>query len=286
MSLRKTGFLFGFIAASATIVGAVAATELAKVDSKVITLEDFNNKYKENLKFFRYKAPTKRNVLDDMIKRDIGIQEARKLGLDKDPEVIERINTVLYHSLLDKKLAGKFDTIQISNDEVEEYYKKNPEVRTSHIFVQVRFDATAAQEKAALEKMKKIQDALNQALKSGKQTFAEVARTYSEGVAAPAGGDVDYQTKDKLDPTYYQTAVGLKKVGNISGIIRSQFGYHIVKLTGTKEFKEVDHGHYKRIIFDEKRAQVFEAYMDDLKKKYKIAVNYELLKEEPKAASQ
>ena len=277
--MRKTLTILTLIVGACIAATAYAATELAKINTDTITLEEFNSKYKENMKFFRYKTPTKKNVLEDMIKRDLGIQEARRLGLDKDPEVIERINTVLYHSLLDKKLATQFDTIQISNEEIEEYYKNNPEIRTSHVFVQVRFDATPAQEKVALEKMKKLQGVLNDALKSGKHTFAEIAHTYSEGVAAAAGGDIDYQTKDKLDPAYYAAAVALKKAGNISPIVRSQFGYHIIKLTGTKEFKDVDRGQYKRIIFDEKRAKIFDAYMDDLKKKAKVSVRYDLLKE-------
>ncbi len=260
-------------------LNAFSATELARVNDKVITLEEFNNKYQENLKFFRYKVPTKRNVLEDLIKRDLGVQEAKKLGLEKDPEVIERVNTVLYHSLLDKKLASKFEAIQITDKEVGEYYQNNPEIRTSHIFVQVRFDATPAQDKAAQSKIKKIQNILTEALKNGKQTFAEIARMYSEGVAAAAGGDIDYQTKDKLDPAYYQSSVSLKKVGAVGDIVRSQFGYHIIKLTGIKDLKDVDKGHYKRIIFDEKREKFFEAYMDEIRKKSKVVVNYNLLNE-------
>lgn len=252
-----------------------AATELAKINGTVITLEDFESKYKESLRFFRYKAPTKRNVLDDLIHRELGIQEARKRNLDRDPEVRERINTVLYHSLLDKELASKFDTIRVTDDEIRDYYKKNPEIRTSHIFVQVRYDANAAQEKEALDKIKKIEAIL----KKGDKSFSEIARTYSEGVAAASGGDIDYQTKDKLDPVYYETAVALGKVGTVSGIVRSQFGYHIIKLTGIKDFKDVDKGAYKRIIFDERRSKIYEAYMDELKKSYSLQVNYDLLKE-------
>jgi parvulin-like peptidyl-prolyl isomerase len=272
----KLIFLFSGVVFSSP---SFALMELAKINDKVITLEEFNSKYKENQKFFRFKAPTKKNVLEDMIKHDLGVQEAKKLGLDKDPEVIERINTVLYHSLLDKKLSSKFDAIQVDNDEIESYYKKNPEIRTSHIFVQVRFDATAAQEKAAHEKIEKIKKILDEAAKSGKQTFAEIARTYSEGIAAAAGGDIDYQSKDKLDPIYYQTALGLKKPGAVSGIVRSQFGYHIIKLTGIKEFKDIDRGLYKRLVFDEKRTSVFDTYMEDLKKKANVTVHYDLIKE-------
>lgn len=255
-----------------------AAVELAKINNTVITVEDFDLKYKESLKFFRYKAPTKKNVLEDMIKREVGIQEAKKIGLDKNPDVIERMNTVLYHSLIDSKLSGRFEEIQITDADAKDYYKKNPEVRTSHIFVQLRFDATQAQQKVAYDKIKKIQRILTDALKAGKKTFSEVAREHSEGIAAATGGDIDYQTKDKLDPTYYAAAVALK-VGGTGDVIRSQFGYHIIKLTAVKDFKDVDVGQYKRIIFDEKRAKIFDAYMDELKSKNKVVVHNDLLKD-------
>lgn len=286
LSMSKKLVLLCSIAGMAAAATVYAATELARVNNKVITLEDFNNKYKENLKFFRYKSPTKKNILEEMINRDLGIQEAKKMGLDKDPEVVERVNTVLYHSLLDKKLSSKFDTIQISNEEIEGYYKQYPEVRTAHIFVQVRVDATPAQEKAAREKILKIQGLLNEALKSGKQTFAEIARTYSEGVAAAAGGDIDYQTKDKLDPAYYGASIKLK-VGQVTAEpVRSQFGYHLIKLTANKPFKEVDKGQYKRIIFDEKRAKIFDSYMAELRQKAQVTVRQDLLGESAPSAKE
>lgn len=254
-----------------------AATELARVNNKVISLEDFNNRYKDSLKFFNYKAPTKKNVLDDIIKREVGVQEAKKIGLDRDPEVIERINTVLYQSLLDKKLSSKFEAIQLTDKEVEDYYNRNPEIRTSHIFVQVRYDANPSQEKAALDKIKKIQTAMRDALKNGK-TFTEIATNFSEGVAAAAGGDIGYQTKDKLDPAYYATAIKLK-VGDISDVVRSQFGYHIIKLTAVREYRDTDKGQIKRLLFDEKRTAMYDAFMEDLKKKSKVSINYNLIKD-------
>ncbi len=274
LNLFATAFVFTFIFSPV----ARAATKLAEINSTVITLEEFNKKYRERLKFFRYKAPTKKNVLDELVNREIGISEAKRLKLDKDPEVIEKINTVLFNSLLDKTLATKFDEIDVTDSEVDSYYSRNPEIRTSHVFVQLRFDANAKQQKAAFDKIKSLQDKLNETLKAGKKTFAEFARENSEGVAATTGGDIDYQTKDKLDPTYYETAVNLKKVGAVSDVVRSQFGYHIIMLTGIKDLKDVDKGHYKRIIFDEKRTKIYEAYMDQLKKKSKVVVNSALIK--------
>ncbi|MEO7165231.1 MAG: SurA N-terminal domain-containing protein, partial [Bdellovibrionia bacterium] len=73
------------------------ATELAKINGTTIVLEDFEKKYKDNLRFFPINAPTKKGVLDDLIKRELAIQEAKKEGLERDPEVRDRIDTLLYH---------------------------------------------------------------------------------------------------------------------------------------------------------------------------------------------
>jgi parvulin-like peptidyl-prolyl isomerase len=253
-----------------------AATELAKVNGSVITLEEFTRKYKDNLKFFQFKVPSKKGVLDDLIKRELGIQEAHRLGLDKDPDVVDRMNTVLYHALLDKKLTKDFEAIHITDSEAKDYYAKNPEIRTSHIFVQVRPDAKTEDEKAAFEKIRKIYD---ENVKPGNMSFAEVAQRFSEGVAAPMGGDLDYQTKDKLDPAYYEAAVKLKSPGKISGIIRSAFGYHIIKLTAMRAWDEVDKAQVKRLLFDERRAQIFDKFMAGLRQQAKVSVHSELLKD-------
>ena len=106
--------LFALLLPLITLVGtltASAATEVARVNQTVITADEFERKYQENLKFFQLKAPTKQSVLDDLIKRELGIQEAKKMGLDKDPDVQDRMNTVLYHSLLEKKLNKDFEKI-------------------------------------------------------------------------------------------------------------------------------------------------------------------------------
>ncbi len=253
-----------------------ASTEVAKVNGSAISLEEFNKKYRENLKFFQFKAPTKVGVLDDLIKRELGIQEAKRLGLDKDPDVLDRMNTVLYHALLDKKLSKDFEGIHITDEEAKEFYSRNPEVRTSHIFVALRPDAKPEEEKKALEKIKKIQE---EQIKPGKMGFAEIAQRFSEGVAAPMGGDIDYQSKDKLDPTYYETSVKLHSAGKVSGIIRSQFGFHIVKLTAIRPWEDVDKAQVKRLLFDEKRSKIFESYMGQLKQQAKITTHPELLKD-------
>ena len=109
-------------------------------------------------------------------------------------------------------------------------------------------------------------------------SFAEIAQRFSEGPAAPMGGDIDYQTRDKLDPSYYETAVALQP-GRVSNIIRTQYGFHIIKLTAVRPWEEVDKGQVKRMLFDERRAQIFEKYMTQLRTQAKVTVHNDLLKD-------
>lgn len=273
--LLRTGLAVSGVFAIFGLVTAIhAATQLASVNGTVITLEDFNKRYKESLKFFQLGAPSKETVLNDLVKRELAIQEARRSGLDKDPEVVERMNTVLYHALIEKKLSKDFEQIQISDADAQSYYEKNPEVRTSHIFVALAPNAPIDDVNKAKAR---INDAVKQ-LKEGK-SFAEVAQRHSEGPSAPMGGDLDYQTRDKLDPAYYEAALKLKTAGKVSEVIRTQFGFHIIKLTGLRPWDQADKAQVKRQLFDQRRQQAFDRYMDQLKKQSKVTVNSALLKD-------
>lgn len=251
-----------------------AATELAKVNGKVISLEEFNKKYQTLLPLYQNKTPTKQVVLEDLIKRELGVQEAKKMKLDQDPEVQEEMNTVLYQALLRKQLAKDFEKIQITDTDAKAFYTKNPDLRTSHIFVALAPNATKEDDAGALKRIKEIQD---KELKSGK-SFAEVAQRSSEGVAAPMGGDIDYQSKSQLDPTYYTTALNLRTPGKVSGIIRSQFGYHIIKLTAVRPWSEVDPAAVKQVLFSERKQDLFEKYMKSLRSKASVQVKSELVR--------
>jgi len=246
---------------------------LANINGTVITVGDFEARYQDNLRYFQAGAPEKKAVLEDIIRRELAVQEAKKLGLDKDPMVTERMNTVLFQALLDKQLAKDVEKITVSDGEAESNYKKNPEIRTSHIFIALLPGATAEQESAARKRMAAIQDELKRGA-----SFAEVAQKQSEGPAAPMGGDIDYKDRSSLDPAYYSAALALGSPGKMSGVVRTPFGLHLIKLTAVRDWEDADHGMVKRRIFDQKRAALFEKYMDRLRQGSKVSINSALLK--------
>lgn len=251
-----------------------ASTEIAKVNGKSISLEEFNKKYQALLPLYQNKTPSRQTVLEDIIKRELGVQEAKKMKLEQDPDVIEEMNTVLYQALLRKQLAKDFEKISITDTDARAWYNKNPEVRTSHIFVPLAPGASKEEESSAMKRIKEIQD---KELRSGR-SFAEVAQKFSEGVAAPMGGDIDYQSKSQLDPSYYEAALNLKTPGRVSGIVRSQFGLHLIKLTAIRPWAEVDPAAIRQEVFNERKQGLFDSYMKALRSKAQVQVKNDLLK--------
>ncbi len=245
-----------------------ANTEVAKVNDKVITLEEVNALAART-------SFTRKEALDDLVKHEAAVQEAKKLNLDQDPTVIERINNVLYYALLEKKLGNDFSKITLSDSEAKSWYEKNPEIRTSQIIINLPQHASDADEEKVSEKISQIL----KEVKSGKISFAEAAQKYSEDPSAAAGGDLDYRMKDRLDPTYYKNAAKISKAGDIIGPVRTPYGLHLIRLTGKHSWIEVDRAHVKRLILDERRQEIVTRYLNDLRQKAKVSVNDKLLKE-------
>jgi parvulin-like peptidyl-prolyl isomerase len=247
---------------------------VAEVNGKKISLKEFERRYNENIKYFKFTPPTKLNVLNDIIKFELGVEEAIKLGLDKDPEIRERMNTVLYQSLIDKKLSERFGKIEVEEKDVKQYCKRYPELKTSHVYVPVKISPLKAELEAAT---KKINEAMAE-LKKG-TSFEAVVAKFSDGYATNAGGDIGFQMKDKLDPVYYESSLKLKIGEYTTTPVRSQYGLHIIKLTAIRSCNDINVAEWSRMIYDEKRAKIFNDFLEGLRGKSKVSINYPLIKE-------
>ncbi len=123
--------------------------------------------------------------------------------------------------------------VNVTDEEVQTYYENNmgayktdEERRVSHILIEAGDDAEAARREAedVLEKVNSGED------------FAELAATYSDDTfSAENGGDLDFITPDMMDPAFDEAAFALENVGDVSDVVESEFGFHIIKLTDIKE---------------------------------------------------
>ncbi len=246
-----------------------AAVEVAKVNDHVITVDQLNTRFQEQLRMSGVTTTTKKAVLDDMIKREVAVQEAKKLKLEQNPDIQERINSVLFYAYIEKKLGSEFERLGVAESEAKNWYDKNPEIRTSHIFLTLAPGSPAEEEKRLTEKLNEVA----KEIKTGKMSFAEAAQKYSEDPSGPMGGDLDYRTRDRLDPGFYQAAVKLGKPGDTSGVVRTPYGLHLIRLTGKKGWGETDRTRIKRIILEEKRDALVAKHLNDLRQKSKVTVN-------------
>ena len=92
-----------------------------------------------------------------------------------------------------------------------------------------------------------------------------------------AGGDVGWQSGVTLVPAYYQTILKMK-VGEVKGLIETQYGFHIVKVTGRRGYNDANKRQIRAAVFDQKRKVIFDDYFARLKKQYPVKVNKSLVK--------
>ncbi|WP_417509461.1 SurA N-terminal domain-containing protein [Methylophaga sp.] len=121
--------------------------------------------------------------------------------------------------------------IQINEDDLKKFYADNqnqfvgPEQRrASHILVE-------GDDESALEKIKAIQTRINEG-----EDFAELAKEASQDTgSASNGGDLGFFGRDVMDPAFEEAAFALENVGDVSEPIKTEFGYHLIKLTGIQK---------------------------------------------------
>lgn len=128
-------------------------------------------------------------------------------------------------------------SITLPEQDVKTFYEQNlqrlagqEQRRASHILINAAKDAPAADREAAKSKA----EALLADLRKNPQTFAEVARKNSQDPgSANRGGDLDFFAKGAMVKAFEDVAFALKK-GELSSVVESEFGFHIILLTDIK----------------------------------------------------
>jgi peptidyl-prolyl cis-trans isomerase D len=149
--------------------------------------------------------------------------------------------------------------ISVSEDELRQYYAANEkrysvpeERRASHILVKADKSAPAAEREKAKAKAEKL---LAEA-KKNPASFAELARKNSDDPgSAERGGDLDFFARGAMVKPFEDAAFGLKP-GEISGVVESDFGYHIIQVTGARGGDKRSFESVKAEITDEVTKQV------------------------------
>ena len=244
---------------------------LAKVGSVKITEQVLAKELKNLPEFAQqlFEGPEgKQRFLDELIKKELLYQEAKKKGMERDPDFQSKLEEfkkiTLIGILLEKEIEEK---AAVTDQEVQEYYEKNKSdfsnvnrIRASHILVKSKEDA-----QKVLQRLKKG------------ESFSKVAKEKSlDPGSAQNGGDVGFFSSGQMVPEF-ESAASRLKVGETSQPVKTKFGYHIIKVTDKKVGPPVDFDKVRNLIYQrlsaEKQKGIFDSYIEDLKQKFKVEMN-------------
>jgi parvulin-like peptidyl-prolyl isomerase len=159
--------------------------------------------------------------------------ELANRGMDRRSLMREIGRNLVVEKYIEENIRKK---LTVTPAELSDYYTKNPDqfkhpdmIRTSHILISVPDGATAEQEKLARQRA----ESLLERAKKGEE-FAKLAKENSMDPSASQGGDIGLTENGEL-ASEYEAAAAKLKVGEISSIVRTSYGFHIIKLTDRKK---------------------------------------------------
>jgi peptidyl-prolyl cis-trans isomerase C len=153
-------------------------------------------------------------------------------------------------------------------DEYKDYFDRVG-VRASHIVLRV---PPSAPEKERTEAQAKLQ-ALRADIVAGKTDFGEAAKKYSQCSSAPAGGDVGYFPRKMAVEEAFAKAAFALKVGEVSDVVQTDYGMHLIKVTDRKPGQPSDYNKIKEEVRELYIVEMRLALLEQLRKTAKVEVN-------------
>ena len=247
----------------------------------------------------------KKDVLENLIEREILYQESQKAGIKIEKKAIDEQLSVIKQrfptekdyqnalkqmnfseedvkmqfkrglavkGLIDQQVGQK---ITVTDEESKAYYEGNPQlfkqpeqVKASHILIKVESNADEKKKGEARQKIIDVQEKL----KNG-EDFATLAKEYSEGPSSVKGGDLGYFRRGQMVKPFDDTAFTMKP-NEVSDIVETRFGYHLIKVYDKKPETVLAYAEIKDKLNERMKQQKTEQdvgkYIDALKKNAKI----------------
>lgn len=216
---------------------------------------------------------------------NLGSEEEVKKQIEAAGQTVASVRANIRSSMQsDQWLNAEVEkTGGVSDQDAEKFYKENtdkfqspPQVRASHILVRVEQDAKPE----VVTEKQKAAEAIAARVKKG-EDFAKLAQELSEDPSAKQNsGDLDFFGKEQMVPEFSNAAFAMKK-GDISEPVRSQFGYHVIKVTDRRDAETVPLEKVKPRLLSFLKGQKVEALKNDIRQKADVKI---LLPEPPAAA--
>ena len=247
----------------------------------------------------------KKKAIERLIERELLYQESQKKGIKVDeaavneqletlkkrfPSDAELKNALTKMNMSEANVKSQFargmaiqkfidnelvQKITVSDKEIKTYYDSNPDffrqseqVRASHILIKVHPQAEESQKAEARKALEKIQ----LKLKEG-DDFSALAKESSQCPSSAKGGDLSYFKRGQMAKPFEDAAFALKP-GEVSDIVETRFGYHLIKVVDKKPKSMIPYQDVKdrlgQYLKQEKARKEVSLYVEKLKQEAKI----------------
>jgi peptidyl-prolyl cis-trans isomerase C len=260
----------------------LGSKELVRINDATISIEEFRSLSERQPLESKMRLISEKGLRDFLenyvITREVLYQEASRKGYDRNQEVMAKVENykraMVIDALLEEALKGK---LEISDGEVERFYKENSsrfseprEVKIRHIIIN--------SEPVLREVLMKLGRGVR---------FENLAMSYNIDRSRADGGDLGYLRRGQLAPSFAQfeeAAFSLKKKGQISEVVTTPSGFHILRLedsrgTALKPFEKVKE-ELRFFLRNKKKQDAYLEYVKELKSRSKIRINEKLWAEE------
>lgn len=244
------------------------STIIAKVNGKEITQADMDLLIKtlgpQRAAQFQNEEGQKQ-LVDELVNQELFYFDAVDTDLESSEEFQAELAIAKANILKQLNIKKTLDTVTATEEDAKKFYEENKEkfvrpmtVTASHILVDT-------EEKA---------DEIYAAIEGGKD-FAEAATEFSSCPSKERGGDLGPFGKGQMVPEFEEAAFAME-VGKVSSPVKTQFGFHIIKLTdkteeGTSPYEEVKAQIEQQLVIMGQNDAYFKK-VDELKSKYTVEV--------------
>lgn len=205
----------------------------------------------------------RKQLIDQMISFELIYNYAKDADMESDEDYLKQVEIMKKEMLIQIAITKEFSNVSVTEQEVQDYYNAHSNMFAQEETVTARHILVDTVEKAN-EILAKIRDGM---------TFEVAAEKYSKCPSKSQGGNLGAFTKGQMVPEFSDAAFALE-LGVVSEPVKTQFGYHLIKVenrnpSSIRPFGEVKEP-IKNNLIQERQNYRYGALIDDLKKKYKV----------------
>lgn len=210
----------------------------------------------------------KKQLLEDLVNQELFYIEAKENQLHNDENFKSEMKKIEENMLKQYAINKVLANITLTEDEKKAFFEANKS----------RFNKPeSASAKHILVDSKDLANDILNKINNNEITFEDAASKHSSCPSKDAGGDLGSFTRGQMVPEFEEAVFNMKN-GEVSGPVKTQFGYHLIKLEniqpgGESKYDEVKNEIEKSLMY-QKQSEAYSKELNNLKSKYSNAIKY------------